>query len=93
VKASDIAAVLTRFVEIFIGQKFQAYEYFLRARFARMFRPGIEFKALMSVRREKQRRRFASADPHCGAKSRFLVGAQADCDGSPCINDVIAGFA
>jgi hypothetical protein len=93
VKASDIAVVSTRFVEIFIGQKFQAYEYFVRARFAQTFRRCIEFKALMSMRREKQQRRFASANPHRGAKSRVFVGAQADCDGSPCINDVIAGFA
>jgi hypothetical protein len=93
VKASDIAAVLTRCVEIFIGQKFQAYEYFVRARFAPMFRRGVEFKALMSVRREKQQRRFASANLHCGAKSRFFVGAQADCDGSPYVNDIVAGFA
>jgi hypothetical protein len=85
--------VLTRFVEIFIGQKFYAYEYFVRARFAQMFRRCIEFKALMSVPREKQQHRFASANPHRGAKSCFSVAPQADCDGSPCVNDVIAGFA
>jgi len=36
---------LTRFVEIFIGQKFYAYEFFVRARFARMFRRRIAFSA------------------------------------------------
>jgi hypothetical protein len=44
---------LTRFVEIFIGQKFYAYEFFVRARFAQMFRRCIEFSALLSVRRKK----------------------------------------
>jgi hypothetical protein len=44
---------LTRFVEIFIGQKFRTYEFFVRARFAQMFRRCIEFRALLSVRRKK----------------------------------------
>jgi hypothetical protein len=44
---------LTRFVEIIIGQKFYAYEIFVRARFAQMFRRCIEFSALLSVRPKK----------------------------------------
>jgi len=44
---------LTRSVEIFIGQKFYTYEFFVRARFAQMFRRRIAFSALLSVRRKK----------------------------------------
>jgi hypothetical protein len=44
-------------------------------------------------RRNKRQRRFASANPHYGAKSCFFVAPQADCDGWPCVNDVIAGFS
>jgi hypothetical protein len=46
---------LTRFIEILIGQKFYAYEFFVRARFAQMFRRCIEFSALLSVRPKKTR--------------------------------------
>jgi hypothetical protein len=53
-KASDITAALMRFVQIFIGQKFYAYEFFVRARFAKMFRRCSEFSALLSVRRKKK---------------------------------------
>jgi hypothetical protein len=53
VKAFEIKAALTRCVEIFIAQKFCAQEYFVRVRFAQMFRRCIEFSALLSVRREK----------------------------------------
>jgi hypothetical protein len=53
VKASDITAALTRCVEIFIGRKFRAREFFVRARFAQMFRCCIEFSALLSMRGKK----------------------------------------
>jgi hypothetical protein len=46
---------LTRFVAIFIGQKFYAYEFLVRARFARMFRRRIAFGALPSVRPKKMK--------------------------------------
>jgi len=42
-----------RCVEIFIGQKFYTSEFFVRARFAQMFRRRIEFSALLSVRPKK----------------------------------------
>jgi hypothetical protein len=44
---------LTRLVAIFIGQKFYACEFLVRARFARMFRRRIEFSALLAVRPKK----------------------------------------
>jgi len=50
---------LTRCVEIFIGQKFYADEFFVRARFAPMFGRGIAFSTLLSVRPKKTKQTAA----------------------------------
>jgi hypothetical protein len=68
---------LTRFVEIIIGQKFYAYEIFVRARFAQMFRRCIEFSALLSVRPNtvgatKEDKRNSSVD----SPRRFSITAR-----------------
>jgi hypothetical protein len=87
---------LTRFVEIFIGQRFYAHEFFVRARFAQMFRRCIAFSALLSVRRKKTKQTTAEirlGESPLRREKLLLCRPQADCDGSPCVNDVIAGFA
>jgi hypothetical protein len=67
-----------------VGKNLHAYEYFVRTRFAQqMFRRRIEFSDSLSAQREKQQRRFASADPRHSAKSCPYVVSQTDRDGPP----------
>jgi len=87
---------LTRCVEIFTGQKFYGSEFFVRARFAPMSRRCIEFSALLSVRPKKTKETAVEirlGESPLRREKLLLCRPQADCDGSPWVNDVIARFA
>jgi hypothetical protein len=75
-----------------VSQDFDAYEYFVCARFAQMFRRRIEFpRFIVGAAREKTAQ-IRLGYPRQSAKSCFFIVLQADCDGSPCVKGILVGF-